>query len=160
MSSSSRDPRGRFLRIVFLAVHVSIAAVFSLLLIAGVWRGLAEVRPPRAKPALDVDSCSEELTRLRAELLARIAAFSSSASAAAEGRTYEGWVVRFRGRVDGARQRCAPPEGASLEKAKAVGVAFDALVRAIDLSEIHATHWSRHLGPALDESAAAIDAVR
>ncbi len=136
------------------------AAAFSVALAAGVWHGLAEVRPPRPKAKATVATCADDLGALRQELLARLASLATASSAALEGRSYEGWAVSFRGRVASARQRCSPPAESTLAEARSVDTAFRALLRSVDLSEVQATHWSRHLGPALDEAAAAIDETR
>ncbi|HEY0839780.1 MAG TPA: hypothetical protein VGD74_06305 [Vulgatibacter sp.] len=160
MSAPARDPRGRFFRRLFLGIHVSIAAIFGLLLTWGVWKGLAEIRPIRAQPKVDVSACAGELSKLRQELVERLAGFASAPSATKEGRAYEEWAVRFRHRVASSRQRCAPPKDATAAQSQAVAEAYDALLRSVDLSEIQATHWSRHLGPSLDEAAAAIERAR
>lgn len=160
MSAPARDPRGRFFRRLFLGIHVSVAAIFGVLLTWGVWQGLAEIRPPRAQPKVDVPACAGELSKLRQELVGRLAGFPSAASATQEGREYEKWAVKFRHRVASSRQRCTPPRDASAVQAQAVADAYDALLRSVDLSEIQATHWSRHLGPSMDEAAAAIERAK
>src|SRR5690606_33805283 len=38
--------------------------------------------------------------------------------------------------------------------------AFGAVIRTLDLAAISATHWARHLGPALDDAARAIERAR
>lgn len=160
MSAPVRDPRGRLFRRIFLGLHVSVAAVFGLSLTWGVWQGLARIRPPKAQPKVAVAACADDLSALRQELVGRLAGFSSASSAALEGRRYEEWAVKFRHRVASSRQRCTPPEGATADQARAVSDAYEALLRSVDLSEIQATHWSRHLGPYLDEAAAAIERAR
>lgn len=160
MSAPARDPRGRFFRRLFLGIHVSIAAIFGVLLTWGVWQGLAEIRPIRTQPKVDVSACAGELSKLRQELVVRLAGFPSAPSAAKEGREYEKWAVRFRHRVASSRQRCSPPKDATAVQSQAVAEAYEALLRSVDLSEIQATHWSRHLGPSLDEAAAAIERAR
>lgn len=160
MSPPARDPRGRLFRRIFLGLHVSVAAIFGLSLTWGVWQGLVRIRPPKAQPKLEVAACADDLSGLRQELVERLAGFPAAESAALEGRRYEEWAVAFRHRVASSRQRCTPPQGATGEQARAMNDAFVALLRSVDLSEIQATHWSRHLGPYLDEAAAAIERAR
>lgn len=152
------EPRnhGRTFRNVFLGVHALIAGTFCVLVTLGVVRGLTELRPPKPATPLSFEGCVREADELREELLDRLAAFSHSPSAAEEADAFGPWAVGFRGRFATARARCSPPAGASGSQTKSLAEAFTSIRRALDLSEIQATHWSRHLGPALDESASAI----
>lgn len=162
VSTSQRagERGGRLLRRIFTVVYVLVAAGFSLLVTIGVLRGLTEIRGPRPAPQLDARSCLERLETLREELLDRLAAFSRSPSAAEEANAFGPWAVEHRGRFVQTRARCNPPRDATPAQAEAIRTALTHIRRALDLSEIQATHWSRHLGPELDESADALDAAR
>lgn len=166
MSSNERqgEPRGqrrgRLFRRGFLGFHALIAGAFCVLITLGVVRGLTEIRGPKPAAPLGALACVEQVEGLREELLDRLAAFSHSRSAAEEADAFGPWAMGFRGRYADAKARCSPPKDASREQARAVAQAFEAVRRALDLSEIQATHWSRHLGPALDESADALRQAR
>jgi len=155
------DPRtpasGRFFRRLFLGIHAALAATFCLLLITGIWNGLEEIRPPRAQPRLTASACAEELSALHQEFQSRLTGFATARSSAEEGRAYASWVVQFRARIAAARRRCSPPLESPQAKVEAIDEAFRALLRSVDLSEVQATHWARHLGPSLDRAAAAIE---
>ncbi len=151
---------GRLFRRVFTSIYGLVALAFSLLIILGVVRGLTEIRGPRPAPKLGASACLDELETLREELLDRLAAFPRSPSAAEEANAFGPWAVEFRGRFVQTQARCSPPEGATKEQAVAVREGLVSIRRALDLSEIQATHWSRHLGPALDESAEALQRAR
>lgn len=152
--------RGRLFRRGFLGIHALIAGAFCVLITLGVIRGLTEIRGPKPAAPLGATACVEQVEALRGELLDRLAAFSRSTSAAEEADAFGPWAMGFRGRFADAKARCSPPLGASKEQARSIAEAFDAVRRALNLSEIQATHWSRHLGPALDESADAIRQAR
>ena|GEM_PF-1714182 len=150
----------RTFRRIFLALYVLVALSFCALITLGVARGLGEIRGPRPAPPLDAASCLERVAALREELLDRLAAFPRSPSAAEEANAFGPWAVEFRGRFEQTRARCSPPAGASAELAGAIRDSLKSIRRALDLSEIQATHWSRHLGPVLDESAEDLERAR
>lgn len=162
MSNPERasERSGRLLRRIFTSVYGLVALVFSLLITIGVVRGLTEIRGPRPAPPLAAEACLERIEALREELLDRLAAFARSTSAAEEANAFGPWAVEHRGRYEQTRARCNPPAGANPAQTEAIRDALTHLRRALDLSEIQATHWSRHLGPELDESAEAIDKAR
>lgn len=160
MSEGTRDPQTRVYRRVFTGIHLVVAVLFCAMLAVGVWRGLAQIRPARPVQPEAVPACVAHAEDLREELLRRLASFPTAASAAAEGQAFEKWSVAYRARLLDARARCLKPEGASASQAEAVKVAFDAVVRTLDLSAITATHWARHLGPSLDDAADAIERAR
>lgn len=145
------------MRRLFLGIHATIAAVFSLLLVAGIWSGISDIRPPRKQPRASAAVCAEELARLHTEFQQRLAGFATARSSAQEGKDFERWVVRYRAEVASSRQRCSPPLEVSGEKAGQFERAFRSLLRSVDLSEVQATHWARHLGPALDQANEAIE---
>jgi hypothetical protein len=147
-------------RYLFLALYVAVAAVFSGALVLGVTSGLTQLRAPKATPRSSTEQCVAAAGKLRAELVDRLAAFSSARSAALEGRDFGLWAVRFRGRLAAETARCNPPMDEDPGKADSVQEAFVSLRRALDLSEIHATHWARHLGPALDHAAEALEQAK
>lgn len=151
---------GRLFRRIFTSVYGLVALIFSLLIIAGVVRGLTEIRGPRPAPRLELARCIEQMEALREELVDRLAAFPHSPSAAEEANAFGPWAVEFRGRFVQTKARCNPPEGATQAQAAGVREGLATIRRALDLSEIQATHWSRHLGPALDESAEALEELR
>lgn len=162
MSSTEHatDRSGRLFRRIFLALYALVALAFCTLITVGVIRGLTEIRGPRPAPPLGAGPCLERVEALRKELLDRLAAFAHSPSAAEEANAFGPWAVEFRGRFEQTRARCNPPEGASAELADAIRESLRSIRRALDLSEIQATHWSRHLGPALDESAESLSKAR
>lgn len=159
-SERASERSGRLFRRIFTSVYGLVALIFSLLITLGVIRGLTEIRGPRPAPRLSAEHCLERIEALREELLDRLAAFARSSSAAEEANAFGPWAVEHRGRFEQTRVRCNPPEGASPEEAKAIRAALAHIRRALDLSEIQATHWSRHLGPELDESAEALEKAR
>jgi len=156
--ATHRTPR--LFRRIFLAFYALVALVFCALIVVGVVRGLGEIRGPRPAPPLPAASCLERLEALRVELLDRLAAFPRSPSAAEEADAFGPWAVEFRGRFEQTRARCSPPADGSAELAAAIRESLKSIRRALDLSEIQATHWSRHLGPVLDESAENLQRVR
>lgn len=158
--ADTRDPRTRVFRRTFQAAHAIVALVFCALLATGVWRGLSEIRPAKATPPGTVGVCLERVAALRGELLDRLGSIPRAASAAAEGRAFERWSVEYRARLLAARAACNRPEGASAAQAEALREAFGAVIRTLDLAAISATHWARHLGPALDDAARAIERAR
>ncbi len=160
MSADTRSPETRIYRRVFTGIHMLVAVIFCSMLAAGVWRGIGEIRPEKPVTPAPMDRCVERAAELRQELLGRMATFPTADSAAAEGEAFEQWSVAYRARLLDARARCLKPEGASKAQAQAAKAAFDAVVRTLDLSAITATHWARHLGPALDEAAEAIEHAR
>lgn len=159
-SERAAERNGRLFRGIFTSLYGIVALVFSILIIAGVVRGLTEIRGPRPAPRLGPSECLERMEALRGELVDRLAAFPHSPSAAEEANSFGPWAVEFRGRFVQTRARCNPPEGATSEQAASIREALTSIRRALDLSEIQATHWSRHLGPALDESAEALEQAR
>lgn len=162
MSNPERasERSGRLLRRIFTVVYGLVALTFCALVTLGVVRGLTEIRGPRPAPPLDAAECLQRVEKLREELLDRIAAFARSPSAAEEADAFGPWAVEHRGRFEQTRARCSPPADATRAQADAVREALRHLRRALDLSEIQATHWSRHLGPELDASAEAIETAR
>ena len=160
MSEGTRDPQTKIYRRVFTGIHMLVAVVFCSMLAVGVWRGIAEIRPEKPMQPQAPQACVQQAADLREELLRRLASFPTAASAAAEGQAFEQWSVAYRARLLDARARCLRPEGSSPSQADAVKRAFDAIVRTLDLSAITATHWARHLGPALDDAAQAIEQAR
>lgn len=160
MSAEIRDPLSKKIRRLLQGLHLVVAVGFCCLLAAGAWRGIAEIRPVKPIVPAAVSTCTDEAGKLRSDLLDRLAAFPRGASSAEEGKAFERWSVAFRGRLNDSRARCSPPAGASADQVAAVKKAFAAVTRSLDLSLITATHWARHLGPSLDESAEAIEAAR
>lgn len=157
MSSKSSDPTSRTIRRVLQALHLVVAVGFCVLLAIGAWRGVDQVRPSRPLKPMAAAGCVQMAGQLRQELLERLASFPHAVSAAEEGRAFENWSVEFRGRLVDAAATCRSPEGATAEQKKALRDAFTSVTRSLDLSAITATHWARHLGPSLDESAEAIE---
>lgn len=153
-------PLSRVLRRLFQGIHLVVAVLFGSLLLAGVWNGLADIRPEKGLPAASVQVCVSDADRLRGELLDRLAAFPAAEAAAEEGTAFEKWSVKYRARLLDAKARCNPPAGASKAQAKALAKAFATITRTLDLSQIHATHWARHLGPSFDDATRAIKAAR
>jgi hypothetical protein len=160
VSAETRSPETRIFRRVFTGVHMVVAVIFCSMLAAGVWRGIAEIRPEKPVTPAPMDACVERAAELRSELLGRLATFATAASAAAEGEAFEQWSVAYRARLLDARARCLKPVDATKAQAQAAKTAFDAIVRTLDLSAISATHWARHLGPSLDDAAEAIEHAR
>lgn len=156
MSAKTSDPTSRTIRRILQALHLVVAVGFCVLLAVGAWRGVGEVRPTRPVTPKAVDTCVEMAGNLRQELLERLATFPHAVSVAEEGRAFEKWSVAFRGRLVDASASCNPPEAATPEQKKLVREAFISVTRSLDLSAITATHWARHLGPSLDDSAEAI----
>lgn len=158
--SDTRDPRTRVYRRLFQAIHAVVAVTFCILLFLGVWRGISDIRPAKPIQPSTVASCVDRAAELRGELLDRLGSIPHADSAAAEGVAFERWSVDFRARLLDARARCKKPSDASPAQAEAVGKAYAAVVRTLDLSAISATHWARHLGPSMDEASEAISAAR
>lgn len=157
MSAKSSDSTSRTIRRILQALHLVVAVGFCLLLAIGAWKGVDQVRPSRPLQPMAAGDCAKMAGKFRQELLERLATFPHAVSAAEEGRAFENWSVEFRGRLVDASATCRSPEGATAEQRKAIREAFTLVTRSLDLSAITATHWARHLGPSLDESAEAIE---
>lgn len=159
MSAKTSDPTSRTIRRILQALHLVVAVGFCVLLALGAWRGVDQVRPSRPLQPMDVDGCVKMAGELRQELLERLATFPHAQSAAEEGRAFENWSVQFRGRLVDASAACKNPVGATAEQQRLIKEAYTSVTRSLDLSAITATHWARHLGPSLDDSAEAIEAA-
>lgn len=159
-SSQPLTRTGRILRRLFLGLYLTLAVGFCLLLATGITRQLRAVRPPERPEPADVSRCVEEIEGLHAELVARLAALPSSRPATEQGPAFDAWSRPFRTRVEEAKLRCAHPVGATPGEAKTLRRALGKLQRFLDLSEIHVTHWSRHIGPAADEALEALGKLR
>lgn len=157
---AQRRKQGRVFRALFLAVYVLVAGIFSVMLFVGVLSHLRGGAPGGDVPPISAGACVEEAERLRAELVERLSTFASTLSDRREGRAFEDWASSFRTRIASAKRGCSPPKGASPEQTKAIRTAFDDLRKVVDRSEILATHWLRHLGPALHESETSLEAAR
>ncbi len=147
---------GKILRRVFLGLYLALAVGFCSLLAIGITRQLGELRPPERPAPANLADCVAEIEGLHAELVARLAALPSSRPAVDQGPAFDAWSRPFRVRVETAELRCRQPTDATPGQAKTLRRALGKLQRFLDLSEIHVTHWSRHIGPAADEAIEAL----
>ncbi len=143
-----------------IAAYLAVAGLFCGLLIVGVGLDLWRMRPPRGATPEPVAACVRDTEQLRADLLARLSRLPSAPAAREEVDAFQRWSVQYRARALAARARCTPPADGTAEQAGAIASAFDAVVRLLDQSEVQAAHWARHVGPALDRAAAAVERAR
>jgi hypothetical protein len=152
--------RARFAVRLVIAVYLAVATLFCGLLVVGVGADLWRMRPLEEGAPQPVAACVAAAEQLRGELLARLSTLPTAAVASEEVDAFQRWSVVYRSRALEARARCSPPAGASPVQVDAVRGAFDAVVRLLDQSEVQAAHWARHVGPALDRAAAAVERAR
>lgn len=158
VSASAPSPTrtGRILRRIFIGLHISLAAAFCLLLVIGIVGQLGQYRPPEKPAPGSLAGCVAEIEALHGELIERLAALPTSRPAVDQGPKFDQWSRPFRKRVETAQLRCRRPTDATPGQAKTLRKALSKLQRFLDLSEIHVTHWSRHIGPAADEAIEAL----
>ena len=152
--SSTRT--GRTLRRIFIGLHIALAAGFCLLLVIGIVTQLGQYRPPERPTPGSLATCVAEIEALHDELIDRLAALPTSRPAVDQGPEFDRWSRPFRTRVETAQLRCRKPTDATPGQAKTLRKALSKLERFLNLSEIHVTHWSRHIGPAADEAIEAL----
>jgi hypothetical protein len=148
-SPPHKDPRYRPYRAAVYGVYLTVAVVFSLLVLVSVVRSVRQMTPPLPPPddtLLSVRECVEGAETLFAELEAARRSLEQGGAARAAAVRWSDFRVRWLEKLRALQARCGP----ETRGRRILQPVFYQLEEVLDLYTTHAVQYAGELGPTVD----------